>query len=377
MSKAGIYIHIPFCIQKCGYCDFYSVTQMGLKPSFTAALIKEIQLRSRPQVICDSLYFGGGTPSLLDQSAISKILETIRQGFLITEDAEVTLEANPATISLNKLAGLYHMGLNRINIGVQSFWDRHLKFLRRIHTGKDAHESISTARKAGFKRLGVDLIYGLPGQTEDMWQKDLKAALSYFPEHISCYMLTYESGTPMDKQRLSGAILPQDEARVADLFEFTAEFLGRNGYDHYEISNFALKDPDIDYRSRHNRKYWNGAPYFGFGPAAHSFHSPLRAWNPRDLNAYIKNLSQNRLPVVETETLSFSQQRLEAVYLGLRQSKGIDLADFEKRFKQRVPVADLALLQRLQKEKMVVYDNTTLALTVKGMRYLDSIVPLL
>jgi putative oxygen-independent coproporphyrinogen III oxidase len=377
MSKAGIYIHIPFCIQKCGYCDFYSVTDMGLIPSFTAALVREIQLRSRPQAICDTLYLGGGTPSLLDRDALAKILKTIGQHFLITEDVEVTLEANPATISFNKITDLHHMGLNRINIGVQSFWDRHLKLLGRIHTVKDAHESISMARKAGFKRLGVDLIYGLPGQTEDMWQKDLKAALSYFPEHISCYMLTYESKTPMDKERQRGAIIPLDEGKVADLFEFTAEFLCQNGYDHYEISNFARKDPGFDYRSRHNRKYWNGAPYFGFGPAAHSFESPLRAWNPRDVTAYIKNLSQNRLPVAETETLSFSQQRLEAIYLGLRQSDGIDLAAFEKRFKERLPVADLALLQRLQTEKMVVYDNTTLALTVKGMRYLDSIAPLI
>ena len=377
MSKAGIYIHIPFCVQKCGYCDFYSVTDMGLKPSFTAALVKEIQLRSRPQAICDTLYMGGGTPSLLDQHDISKILETIGQHFLISEDAEVTLEANPATISFNKLTDLHHMGLNRINIGVQSFSDRHLKLLGRIHTAKDAHESIIMARKAGFKRLGVDLIYGLPEQTENMWQKDLKATLSYFPEHISCYMLTYENKTLMDKQRQRGAIIPLDEAKVADLFEFTDEFLCQNGYDHYEISNFARKNPDSDYRSRHNRKYWNGAPYFGFGPAAHSFESPLRAWNLRDVTAYIKNLSQNRLPVAETETLSFSQQRLEAIYLGLRQSDGIDLAAFEKKFKERLPAADLALLQRLQKEKMVVYDNTTLALTVKGMRYIDSIVPLI
>jgi oxygen-independent coproporphyrinogen-3 oxidase len=377
MSKAGIYIHIPFCIQKCGYCDFYSVTQMRLESSFTAALIKEIQLRSRPQTICDTLYFGGGTPSLLDQSVIFKILETLRQHFFITEDAEVTLEANPATISFNKLADLYHMGLNRINIGVQSFSDQHLKLLGRIHTVKDAHESIILARKAGFKRLGVDLIYGLPGQTENRWQKDLKAALSYSPEHISCYMLTYEKGTLMDKQRQCGAIIPLDDGKVADLFEFTAEFLGRNGYDHYEISNFARQDRHIDYRSRHNRKYWNGTPYFGFGPAAHSFESPFRAWNHRDLTAYIKTLSQNRLPVAETEQLSFSQQRLEAVYLGLRQSDGIDLAAFEKRFKEKLWVANLALLQCLQKEKMVVYDNVTLALTAKGMRYLDSIVPLI
>ena len=377
MLKAGIYIHIPFCIQKCGYCDFYSVTHMGLKCSFTAALLKEIQLRFRPQAICDTIYLGGGTPSLLDQSATSKILQTIRQYFLITNDAEVTIEVNPATISFNKLCGLYQMGLNRINIGVQSFSDRHLKLLGRIHTVKDAHESISMARKAGFKRLGVDLIYGLPGQTEDMWQKDLKRALSYFPEHISCYMLTYESKTPMDKERQRGAIIPLDEGKVVDLFEFTAEFLCQNGYDHYEISNFARKDPGFDYRSRHNRKYWNGAPYFGFGPAAHSFESPLRAWNPYDLTAYIKTLSQNRLPVAETEELSFSQQRLEAIYLGLRQSCGIDLAAFEKRFKEKPLSADLALLQTLQKEKMVVYDSATLALTVKGMRYLDSIAPLI
>jgi len=377
MPNAGIYIHIPFCIKKCAYCDFYSITDVALQVQFLTALIKEIQLRSRPKQICDTLYLGGGTPSFLKVDALEKILKTIRQNFSITKDAEITIEVNPATIMLKQLIILRQMGINRINIGVQSFSDQQLNFLGRCHTGKDARESITMARRAGFERMGMDLIYALPGQSENRWQKDLNTTLNYKPEHISCYMLTYEAGTPMDKKRQSGSVIPLDDDKVASLFEFTAEFLNNRGYDHYEISNFARRDPKVDFRSRHNRKYWNFAPYFGFGPAAHSFKSPIRAWNLRHVTAYIKSLSQNRLPIAETEKLSFSQQRLETIYLGLRQSKGIDLVAFEKKFKAKLLVSNPALLQKLQKEKMAVYDDVTFALTVRGMRYIDSIVPLI
>jgi oxygen-independent coproporphyrinogen-3 oxidase len=377
MLNAGIYIHIPFCIKKCAYCDFYSITDAGQQTPFLTALIKEIRLRSRPKEICDTLYFGGGTPSLFKVDALELILKTIRRNFSITKDAEITIEVNPATITLNRLSALHQMGINRINIGVQSFSDKQLNFLGRCHNGKDARRSIEMARRAGFKRMGIDLIYALPDQSEKLWQKDLNTALEYLPEHISCYMLTYEAGTPMDKKRQSGDIIPLDDDKAAGLFEFTAEFLKNKGYDHYEISNFAHKDPQVDFRSRHNRKYWNFAPYFGFGPAAHSFKPPVRKWNLRHVAAYIKSMSQNRLPIAETEKLSSSQQRMEALYLGLRQLKGIDVAVFEKKFQAKPLLSDLSLLQKLQKEKMVVYDGVTFALTVRGMRYIDSIVPLL
>lgn len=377
MPNIGIYIHIPFCIKKCAYCDFYSITDVTLQAQFLTALIKEIQLRSRRKEICDTLYLGGGTPSLLKVDTIEKILKTIRQNFSIAKDAEITLEVNPATITLKQMITLRQMGINRINIGVQSFSDQQLNFLGRSHNGKDARESIVKARYAGFERVGVDLIYALPDQSESMWQKDLNAILEYLPEHISCYMLTYEAGTPMNKKRQSGGVIPLGDDKVAGLFEFTADFLKNRGYDHYEISNFARRDPKADFYSRHNRKYWNFTPYFGFGPAAHSFEPPIRKWNLRHVTAYVKSLSQSRLPIAETEKLSSSQQRLEALYLGLRQSNGIDLVAFEKKFKEKLLFSNLSLLQKLEKEKMAVYDGVTFALTVRGMRYIDSIVPLL
>jgi oxygen-independent coproporphyrinogen-3 oxidase len=353
------------------------MTDVTLQAQFLTALIKEIRLRSRRKQICDTLYLGGGTPSLLKVDAIEKILKTIRQNFSITKEAEITMEVNPATVTLNQLVILRRMGINRINIGVQSFSDKQLNFLGRSHSSKDARESIVKARYAGFERIGVDLMYALPDQSENAWREDLNTALEYLPEHISCYMLTYEAGTPMDKKRQSGGIIPLDDDKAAGLFEFTAEFLKNRGYDHYEISNFARRDPKADFCSRHNHKYWNFAPYFGFGPAAHSFESQVRAWNLRHVIAYIKSTSQSRLPIAEAEKLSSSQRRMEAIYLGLRQSRGIDLGPFEKKFQAKPLLSNLSLLQKLQKEKMAIYNGTTFALTVRGMRYIDSIVPLL
>lgn len=377
MSKIGIYLHIPFCVKKCAYCDFYSVSTAGLRAPFAAALIKEIELRARPQEACDTLYLGGGTPSVLETKEIEKILAAVHRNFSLSRDAEITIEANPATIDPEKLAALRRMGINRINIGIQSCRADHLNFLGRCHSAQEGRLSLEAARTAGFERIGVDLIYGLPGQTEAIWQEDLESMIAYAPEHISCYMLTYEAGTPMDARRRSGAVTPLDDGRVAHLFEFTSDFLQRNGYDHYEISNFARQSPQHDFRSRHNRKYWNMVPYYGFGPSAHSYEGARRSWNIRDVRAYIAALSQNRLSVAETEKLSQWQQRLEAIYLGLRQSRGIDLAAFEKRFKDALVPVNLALLRRLQAEKMVQYDDSALSLTLRGMRFIDSIVRLM
>lgn len=377
MHTAGIYLHIPFCIKKCAYCDFYSITDLTKRPPFVAALLKEIYLRREPKVICDSVYLGGGTPSLLNPKAIDKLFSTLRGSFSIADQSEITIEANPATLCLAKLVTLRQIGVNRINIGIQSFTEKHLSFLGRCHTAEEAHKSLADARKAGFTNVGLDLIYGLPEQTENTWQQDLEIALSYTPEHISCYMLSYEPDTFLDNQRRYGKITPLSETKVAHLFEFTSGYLTSHGYNHYEISNFARKDPHKDLRSRHNRKYWNFSPYYGFGPAAHSYSTGKRTWNVRNVVDYIKTLSQKQLPMAESETLSLTQQRLEAIYLGLRQSSGIDLTVFKKKFGEDLVSANQSLLKKLRKEKMVICNGETLALTVKGMRFMDSIVPLL
>jgi oxygen-independent coproporphyrinogen-3 oxidase len=374
MTATGIYIHIPFCLKKCAYCDFYSITDAALKPHFVTALTAEIEQRSQLKETVDTLYFGGGTPSLLELKDLEHIFHAVARNFNLTKGAEITLEANPATLSFEKLAGLQQMGINRINIGVQSFQDKQLNLLGRRHNAQDAHQCLSAARRAGFDNLGLDLIYGLPGQTEELWLKDLTTALSHAPEHISCYMLTYEDGTLLDTKRRKGKITPCDEALTVHFFELTSKFLTLKNYQHYEISNFARKDATYDYRSRHNRKYWNLVPYLGFGPAAHSFSPWTRSWNLRDVKGYIKALSEKRLPIAETEELSLKDQRLEAVYLGLRQSEGINLKAFEEKFKERLTDSHHTLIARLVAEKMALVSPVTLALTVRGMRYLDSIV---
>ncbi len=377
MRTIGLYIHIPFCLKKCAYCDFYSITEAALRPPFVAALIKEIGLRRDSQSICDTLYFGGGTPSLLEVGEVERVLGAVGENFKLTRDAEITLEANPATISASKLTHLRGLGINRINIGIQSFKDPHLVLLGRRHNARDAHDCLAAARSAGFVNLGLDLIYGLPGQSEAQWAEDLEAALSYAPEHISCYMLTYEAGTPLFCKRQQKKIFPLKEEVVAGLFEFTSRFLTDRGYDHYEISNFARRDSRLDFRSRHNRKYWNLSSYLGMGPAAHSFEDPVRSWNLKDVAAYINILKEEKRPLADQESLTIYQQRLEAIYLGLRQSSGIDLKAFEKRFGEALQIKNRKMIEMLQLEKMAVFDEEHLRLTSKGMRYLDSIVSLL
>ncbi len=374
MTTLGIYFHIPFCLRKCAYCDFYSITEAALRPPFVAALIKEIYLRGNPQAVCDTLYFGGGTPSLLEAGEVGRVIEAVSANFKLSRDAEITLEANPATISPPKLAELRRLGINRINIGVQSFKDDPLTLLGRCHTAGDAHECLAAAHNAGFDNLGLDLIYGLPGQREAQWAEDLETALTYAPEHISCYMLTYEAGTSLNVRRSAGEITPLAEKRVADLFRFTSRFLVARGYDHYEISNFARRDSKHDFRSRHNRKYWDLSPYLGMGPAAHSFEDPVRSWNLKDVAAYINALTNKTRPLADRETLTISQQQLEAVYLGLRQSTGIDLNAFEERFGETLQAKNRSIIDALQFEKMAQCDETHLRLTLKGMCYLDSIV---
>jgi len=376
-STAGIYLHIPFCLKKCAYCDFYSIVDARLRPAYVSALTQEIQMRARPEAACDTLYFGGGTPSLLEVEQIRRLLGAVRRSFALCSKAEITIEANPATIDAAKLTELRQLGINRINIGLQSFRQSHLSFLGRCHNVEDGVSALEAARQAGFERVGADLIYGLPGQTQAAWQEDLESMLAYTPEHISCYMLTYEAGTPLNARRRSGAITPLAEGKAAQQFQFTSDFLTRHGYDHYEISNFARRSSSQDYRSRHNRKYWNMVPYHGFGPSAHSFEGVRRSWNLRSVRAYISALSQNKLPPAETETLSPTQQRLEAIYLGLRQSQGIDLKTFEAHFGDNLAASNRELLQRLQAEKMVSCDKAALILTARGMRFIDSIAALI
>lgn len=363
-QKSGLYIHIPFCVRKCPYCDFYSTTDRTLIPAFVNALAAEMAMRPAPEQVFDSVYIGGGTPSMLRERDISRILETAHRAFAIEKGAEITIEANPGTISGNWLKGCRSAGINRINLGVQSFNDANLAFLGRIHTAGEAESALRTAEAAGFENIGLDLIYALPGQTPENWRADIAAALEYTPAHLSCYMLTFESGTAMDADRIAGCFTVAPESRQASFFLQAREQLLRHGYDHYEISNYAHSSHG---RSRHNSKYWNNAPYVGLGPAAHAYAEPVRSWNVRSTRDYIRMISAGILPIGETEILDLEQQMIEAVYLGLRQADGIDYGIFHRRFGIDFLEMFSGVVGRFANSGDLVADGRGCRLAAKGM----------
>jgi oxygen-independent coproporphyrinogen-3 oxidase len=382
-QPAGLYIHIPFCLKKCPYCDFYSITDASFHQDFLDALSTEMRLNRHVGLVFDTLYIGGGTPSVLDETSIHQMVETARRSFKILPGAEITLEVNPGTVTLEKLKGYGRAGVNRINIGVQSFNSANLRFLGRIHSDQDAELAVRWARSAGFDNIGLDLIYGIPDQTPASWRKDLKAAVEFGPQHLSCYILSVEPGTPMDRDRKKGRFEPMSEDRVCDLFETTVKFLRDHGYVQYEISNFAREDIGEsglgnagDNRSRHNTKYWTFAPYLGLGPSAHSFIEPERFWNHADVGKYIQDLAQGKLPLAEKEFLTLDQLMTEAVYLGLRQTRGISVDAFDEKFGVNFRGAFGEVIADLEERGLMECSHGRCALTSKGMLVLDSIAAL-
>ncbi|MGP8320460.1 MAG: radical SAM family heme chaperone HemW [Methanosarcinaceae archaeon] len=377
MNKlAGIYIHIPFCSKKCPYCDFYSITDHSLKQPFIEALIQEMQMVSSHALVCDTLYFGGGTPSVFKAKNIERILENAYRLFNFLHDSEITIEVNPGTVTTEKLEGYHSIGINRINIGVQSFNDEFLDFLGRIHSSNDADLTIRGARKAGFDNIGIDLIYGIPGQTRKTWLSDLRRAVKFEPEHLSCYMLTYEKGTPLDREREQGRFKPASGSLFGELFETTMEYLTAHGYVQYEISNFAKNVSKI---SRHNFKYWSFSPYLGFGPSAHSFIEPRRYWNCRSVKKYIENIKEGRLPIEEKEILSKEQRMMEMVYLGLRKTGGIDIDAIDENLGINFRQIFAEKIKQLQEDGYILplQPKNHCVLSRKGMLFLDSIAPML
>ncbi len=374
-QKHGIYVHIPFCLRKCAYCDFYSLTDLTLRQPFVVALLQEMALVNSHDVLSDTLYFGGGTPSVLTPQQIETLMEQARSLFTLTTDAEITMEVNPGTVTQDYLNFLRQSGFNRINIGVQSFSRDTLEFLGRIHSPDHATQTIQYAQKAGFDNMGLDLIFGIPGQDASSWQDDLKTALVFAPQHLSCYILSFEKGTPLDQMRKTNAFKVAPEQHIADLFRMTQQILKDAGYEQYEISNYAKIDTSGQvWRSRHNLKYWSFAPYTGLGPAAHSYSAPVRHWNVRDVGLYTAALAHGRLPIQEREKTTIEQQITETIYLGLRTSDGMDTAHFEKTFQMDFNQQYGYTLQALYEENLVIVEKNRCALTPKGMLFHNSIV---
>ena len=325
MSKEdlpGLYVHIPFCLSKCPYCDFYSETGTSMVSAWLAALEQEMLLYKDSFQKFDTLYIGGGTPTVLGKAVLQNLFDKLYGYFSFTDGAEITVEANPGDVTREKLTTLEGCGVNRISLGVQSFDDRDLTFLKRRHTGKVAVEALDLIGSQGINSLGIDLIYGVPGQTEDGWLKTLERAVSFHPEHISCYQLTAAENTKLWEMLERGEVKLPDESEGEALFLATAEFLEDHRYLHYEISNFAHGEAN---RSRHNQKYWHHTPYLGLGPSAHSFQDDKRWWNVRSIEHYCCALNEGRVPVGGEETLTREQCELESLYLGLRTSGGVTL----------------------------------------------------
>lgn len=373
-AAAGIYIHIPFCIRKCPYCDFYSTSNLSLLSAFADALIAEVRMKKKQgafaDAVFDSVYIGGGTPTVMDTRTLVRIMGVVAETFPLLEGAEITIEANPATVCKKQLMALRSAGVNRINIGTQSFDDGNLSFLGRIHTADDAVQAYRMAEKSGFDNIGIDLMYGLPGETSENWQKELETAVFFEPAHISCYMLTFEPDTPMDNARKAGQFAAPDDGVQGEFFLMTTRLLAEKGYDHYEISNFARSRR---LRSRHNTGYWNNRPYLGLGPAAHSYAPPVREANVRSVRRYTGRIHAGKSPVETSEMLDVRQQMMEALYLGLRQADGICYAVFNSRFHVDFYGMFSDVIARFAEEKYIVSDDDGCRPTLLGMLMQESL----
>ena len=336
LGTVSLYLHIPFCHTRCYYCDFNTYAGiLPLREPYVRALLNEIVLAGEQARHADgalrqarTIFFGGGTPSLLTVAQVRRLLNACRAAFALEEEAEITLEANPGTLTREQLVGLREAGINRLSLGSQSFDARLLKTLGRIHTPEEITGALSSARAAGFTSVNLDFMFGLPGQSMRQWQETLEQAMALRPEHLSLYSLIIEEGTPFFDWTREGRITPGDEDLCADMYEYADELLQAAGYVNYEISNWALPG----HESRHNLTYWRNLPYIGMGAGAHSFFAGKRFSNERDPQRYIDTLKKRQLPVVESETIEKMQEMSETAFLALRTAQGLHLPTFEERF---------------------------------------------
>jgi putative oxygen-independent coproporphyrinogen III oxidase len=326
---AGIYFHIPFCKTRCTYCDFYTTTQISQLSVTVQSLIKELELRKHEfeHETVSTIYFGGGTPTLLKSNQLKQIIERVFQLFTIENEVEITVEANPDDLNLEYLQALRNMGVNRLSIGIQSFSDKVLRFMNRRHNAQQAVEAIAMARQAGFENLSIDLIYGIPEVSENEWQSILNQALELNSEHISAYHLTYHEDTPLWTQLQKGVISEIEEDESLKQFKMLVDEAEKRGYTQYEISNFARSGC----YSKHNSSYWKQIAYLGVGPSAHSYNKISRRWNISNLHAYIQGISKGEVPHA-MEVLSIEDRFNEYLITTMRTIWGSDLNYIEQEF---------------------------------------------
>lgn len=365
----GIYIHIPFCKQACHYCDFHFSTSLKKKEAMLASMHKELKLRASEleDRKVETIYFGGGTPSLLQVGEINKLLSCIYANYKVETDPEITLEANPDDLSLGKIKNLSEAGINRLSIGVQSFFEEDLRLMNRAHSPEQAHLCLEQAMEH-FENISIDLIYGIPGMSNKRWLKNIKTALQYDVPHISAYALTVEPRTALKSFIDKGVVPDVDEEQAQEQFLLLMDILEENGFVHYEISNFGKPG----YYSRNNTSYWQGIPYIGIGPSAHSYDGNSRAWNIRNNSRYIKSLDEGVLPL-ELETLSNKDRYNEYVMTGLRTIWGVSLYKLRNEFG---PAYEKYFLEQAQvhiNDHLLYFEEDVLKATKKGKFLVDGI----
>ncbi len=327
---AGIYIHIPFCKSRCIYCDFFSTTSLDEREHYVSTVCKELHIRKdylpeRSRV--DTVYFGGGTPSLLPASQLQRILDEIHHIYNVSPNAEITLEGNPDDLTPRYLKSVYALGFNRLSMGVQTFNDERLHFIHRRHSASEAVKAIESARTAGFDNISIDLMFGFPKETLTEWTADIERAISLHPQHISAYSLMYEEGTRLTRMLDARFIEEIDEEVSRAMYSTLIERLSTAGYERYEISNFCQPG----FHSRHNSSYWDGTPYIGVGAAAHSYDGHSRQWNPSSLNVYTHGIEAGE-PLFEVETLSDNVRYNEYIMTGLRTKRGVCVTHITEQF---------------------------------------------
>jgi oxygen-independent coproporphyrinogen-3 oxidase len=366
---AGIYVHIPFCKKACHYCNFHFSTSARLQKDFVQALLKEIELQSNYlSEPISTIYFGGGTPSILPGDDLAIILDQLRQNFAVNADVEITLEANPDDIDNDKLVGWKSIGINRLSIGVQSFFSDDLQWMNRAHNAQQALNSIQLAQQHGFYNLTVDLIYGTPTLTDENWMKNIEQAVALNIPHLSCYALTVEPKTALEELIQTKRLCKVDEEKQATHFEVLMQQLSKHGYEHYEISNFAKPG----YRSKHNSSYWLGRSYLGVGPSAHSFNGTSRQWNIANNAMYINSVQKGVLPF-EIETLTPADRLNEYIMTSLRTSDGISLETVSNLFGADKLASLMASINTFLDNGNVALAHDHLKLTAKGKLMADGI----
>ena len=368
---AGLYIHIPFCKKKCSYCDFYSTSHELNEPLFVERLKHELSIRKRflPDPSIGTIYFGGGTPSLLSPKGMQEILGAIANELNVEPSPEITLEANPDDLSHEYLSQIHSIGVNRLSVGVQSFSDSDLKFLGRRHSSEQAMDAVRTAAKVGFSNIGIDLIYGLPSSTIEGWKANLIAAFKLPIQHLSCYHLTFEKGTPLYTLCRKGLTLPVDDQRSQDEYQVLCSMAAEHGFMQYEVSNFAREG----FQSTHNSSYWKQIPYLGLGPSAHSYNGMVRAWNPSSVQQWAKALDGDH-PYIETEELTTSDKLNEYLMSSLRTVWGADTEYIHREFGAKSAINFGTIAKRYIAQGLMQQQEHSVRITQHALFVSDGII---